>query len=223
MGIPAPQPPAGDGLATFVPTGIRIPVAPMLRVQGYRDPEAVRPAIRDAAAEVARRVEAVAVPEARYVGVGVMECDGRGLVLETGARFEGADFAKVLAGCQRIVATVVTLGTGVDEAAAEFGRDDRLLEALFLETAGWIAVESTTRALRGHLAGVASDQGLRLSRRLGPGYGDWRLDGQRDLFALFGGADIPVRLLDGCAMTPKMSRSGIYGFLSRPTSPEATP
>ena len=59
-----------------------------------------------------------------------------------------------------------------------------------------------------------------MSIRMGPGYtyrhGDvevgWPLEEQKTLFEVFDGIDLPVHVMDSCAMTPKMSRTGIYGL-----------
>jgi cobalamin-dependent methionine synthase I len=67
---------------------------------------------------------------------------------------------------------------------------------------------------------AAREEGHRVSIRMGPGYvyrdGDadvcWPLTEQKTLFEVFDGIDLPVHLMESCAMTPKMSRSGIYGL-----------
>ena len=198
---------------TFVPGTIHIPVEPMLRIQGYRDMDRVRPVIRDTAAAVAARAEELLAPEARYRLVGVEAATNGILALETGTRFRCKEFRKVLAHCRQVIVVVVTVGAGLDDEAEALTRDGRILDALFLETAGWIGIERATRALRQHLSAGARADGARLSRRLGPGYGDWGLDEQHQLFTLFEGAPMPVRLLESCAMVPKMSRSGLYGII----------
>ncbi len=72
-----------------------------------------------------------------------------------------------------------------------------------------------------YLGDLIKPEGLRLTRRMGPGYsykinGDetmWSLEQQHQLFEVFDGEDLPVRLLESCAMMPKMSRSGLYGLV----------
>jgi hypothetical protein len=45
----------------------------------------------------------------------------------------------------------------------------------------------------------------------------WPLEEQPALFGLFGNAELPVSLMSSCAMSPKLSRSGLYGI--RPLRP----
>jgi len=126
--------------------------------------------------------------------------------------FHSAEFAKVLGGCREVVVFVLTLGAGFDAEAERFTANEEIVEALFMEMAGWIAVERVTKNFAGHLASLLRDEGLAPTRRLGPGYVDWPLEEQAALFALLDGAPLPVRLLDSCAMIPKKSRSGLYGL-----------
>jgi hypothetical protein len=98
--------------------------------------------------------------------------------------------------------------------------DGRPVEGLFLDSAGWLAVESVTRQFADRLKGESAYRGLRLTRRLGPGYSyrleggvvSWALDEQQVLFSALGHDPLPVSLLDSAAMQPKMSRSGLYGL-----------
>lgn len=200
---------------TFIPEDIRIPAEPLLRVQGYRDMDRVRAPIRQAAEETAARAEAALAPAAYVCRADVRSCADDVLTLTAGSTFQSAEFSKVLTDCQAVFATIVTVGTGLDDELQRCLTDDDILSALFLETAGWIAMEKATKALRAHLTALAQGEGHRLSRRLAPGYSDWELTEQAVLFALFDGVDVPVRLLDSSVMLPKMSRSGLYGLLPK--------
>ena len=93
---------------------------------------------------------------------------------------------------------------------------DELLEALFVETAGWLAIEDALRKFRGHLTARLRPKGLRLSPRLGPGYVDWPLTEQAEFFPMFRGTSLPVSLSEYCVMTPKKSISGLFGLIPAP-------
>jgi hypothetical protein len=200
---------------TFIPEDIHIPAEPLLRVQGYRDMDGVRAPIRQAAEETAARAEKVLMPAAYVCRTDVRSCADDVMTLVDGRAFHSTEFSKVLTGCETVFATIVTVGTGLDDELQLCLKDDDILSALFLETAGWIAIEKATKALRGHLTVLAQGEDHRLSRRLAPGYSDWELTEQAVLFALFDGVDLPIRLLDSSAMLPKMSRSGLYGLLPK--------
>jgi hypothetical protein len=196
----------------FAPRDIVIPTAPLLRMQGYRDLTRVRPRVRKIAETAAAAAQSLLTPMAHYRRVRIAECTAAALRLETGTVFHSGRFAKALIGCAEVVAFVVTLGPGLDDEVDALTCRDDLVAALFLETAGWLAIERATKQMAAHLWARAGAEGLRLGRRLAPGYADWPLPEQAPFFALFAGIDLPVRLLESSVMIPKKSRSGLYGL-----------
>lgn len=192
----------------------------MLRIHGYRDLDKVRPVIKETAKIVARRAEEILCPEVHCKRMPIRECRGDELVLGERLRFRNAAFAKYLAGASDVVVIALTVGKALDEEVARVMEDFDPLRALFLETAGWLGVEWTTRQFSARLHETAHARGFRVSHRMGPGYSykidgretSWRLEEQKQLFEVFSGVDLPITLLESCAMMPKMSRSGLYGL-----------
>lgn len=206
-------------IGSFTPRRISVRIDPMLRIQGYSDPLRVKPAIRNAAETVAATAERVFAPEVYYRRVPIKSCTDGLLVLETGTTFHSRAFSQFLGGCHQVIVFVLTLGSKLDQVAQNLTDNGQMLEALFLETAGWLGVEAATKSFSEHLRSQLRKQGCGLTRRFGPGYtyrsraddSEWPLEEQKPLFALFQDQAISVRLLDSCAMIPKMSRSGLYG------------
>ena len=209
-----------EDYGTFCPRAIAIRTDPMLRIQGYAKPDKVRPAIRSTAETMAVLAGRLFVPEVYYRRVEIKSCGDDMILLETGTTFHSDAFAGVLHDCREIIVFILTLGINVDQVLEEFAQKGQTLEALLLETAGWLGVETATKSFTQHLRAVARKQGYRITRRFGPGYSDkarsqtchWPLEDQKPLFALFAGVSLSVKLLDSCAMIPKMSRSGLYGL-----------
>ncbi len=204
---------AGDeAFGHFPGKPIGVPVDPLLRLQGYRQMNRVRPRVREIATKTAALAETLIAPQTTYRRVRVESCSPEALTLKSGPRFHSAEFAKVLGDCREAVVFVLTLGERFDAESERLAANEEIVEALFLEMAGWIAVEKATRDFARHLSTVMGNEGLRLTRRLGPGYVDWPLEEQAALFGVFEGVPLPVRLLDSCAMIPTKSRSGLYGL-----------
>jgi hypothetical protein len=210
----------------FTPRGLTVGVGQILKVQGYADLSRVRPAVKSAAETVATMTNRMLVPDARYRRVGIESCVDGVLSLVDGTRFRCAAFDQYLTDCREVVVFLLTLGGGLDHIERNLSANSRLLETVFLGTAGWIAIEQATKLLAQHLRGVVEPEGLVLTRRLAPGYSfrlggrtcEWSLLDQTALFGLFQGVDIPIQVLESGGMVPKMSRSGLYGLRPRQTN-----
>ena len=210
----------GRELGEFVPDPITVKVAPMLRIQGYTDLPQVRPVVQKTAESMATLAEKTFKPTVRFRRVAVKSYQSGVLSLETGTQFHCDAFSKFLLACQEVVVFVLTVGSDFDRALDTLHRDEKVVEALFLESAGWLGVESVTRDFSQHLRTIAAQHNQKLTRRMSPGYSfrvdgtdcEWSLFEQHELFELFAHQPIPVRILESGAMLPKMSRSGLFGF-----------
>lgn len=196
----------------------------ILRVHRYRNPDRIRPVIRRIAERAAADISVLARPEARYRRMRILGNEAGVLNLEGGASFACAAFPRLLAGCGEVVIFVLTLGPELDDAVAARIAADQPVDALFLEAAGWLAVERATRRLAADINSTLAGEGLGATFRMGPGYdyrldsGErerWELDQQAALFAVFGDASLPIELLESSVMRPKMSRSGLFGLARR--------
>jgi hypothetical protein len=204
----------------FVPVLTPVRTERILRIQGYTDLSRVRPAIRKAAEWAAETIAQIATPTVTFKRLGLIQRGDDRIELSDGTTFDGAVLPHELACCDEVVVFVQSLGDGPDSKVIGLLQDgENLLEALLLETAGWLALEEAIRQFRGLLRREADARGRALRKRLGPGYtyylpqgrAIWPLYDQRSLFAVFGGIELPVRLLESCAMQPKLSRSGLFG------------
>lgn len=188
-------------------------------MQGYANPERVRPAIARAAAEMARIAEAKSSPSVAYRFHAIQAIHADGLELQRGARLRSAAFESRLFGCTQVVPFVLSCGEPLGQAVVDLAEAGDLMEAVLLEAAGWLCVEDATRQFKDALRRQVDERGGRITSRMGPGYGyrvgsrqvDWPLEDQRELFALLEGGPLPVTLMPSCAMFPKLSRSGLFG------------
>jgi len=176
----------------------------ILRIQGYTDLDRVRPPIRAAALEIRALKNSQLTLEDNVV----IECDA---------------FERFIKNAEHVVVFALTIGSDFDEAVQAKLEDDELLDAVLMESAGWLAVEAVTKQWTIMIRDLAVNAGWLLTRRMSPGYTyqvndhrcEWPLEQQQDLFVAFGETAIPVSLMESSAMLPKMSRSGMIGL--RPT------
>ena len=205
---------------TFAAPSVDVRAERILRIQGYSEPQRVRPRIRKAAEYAADLATELADGAVGFRHLAVSRLEDTTLELADGHAFQCGAFGRYLAGCRSVVAFVLTAGPAFDTRIDELMHGDRPVEGLFLDSAGWLAVESVTRQFADTLKRELDGSALRLTRRMGPGYSyrigtrteAWDLTEQRELFAALGDAPLPSTLLDSSAMHPKMSRSGLYGL-----------
>jgi len=190
---------------------ITIRAESILRVHGYKKPEATPATIRELAFTIANNTEGLFTPSVRHQEHAIESCSEGILRLANGVELRCGDFG-ALVDCTSAVAFVLTIGDGVDQKVHNHAAAGDVVEALFLETAAWLAIEAATRKFVLSLRDKATRRGLGLTRRFAPGYSDWALSEQRYLFSLLSGTQLPVQLLESGAMLPKMSRSGLYGL-----------
>jgi hypothetical protein len=126
-----------------------------------------------------------------------------------------ATFTRTLGGQGAAFVFAVTLGTRLDERVHELFEAMDGLEGLFLDTAGWVVVQSALSSVRSRLGPKARAEGFRLTRRMGPGYLDWALEEQAGLVAALGGGEpLPgIEVLESGAILPEKTITGIYGLI----------
>jgi hypothetical protein len=200
----------------FQPPRSRLRVEPILRFHRYRSLDQVAPAIREVAEEMVRVAQKLVEPEVAFVTRSLSRVTPDSVTLAAGPTCHGRCLGTHLASAVEVACFVATVGPALDDRVSEMADRHELLEALFLDSAGWLAVEDALRAFRVHLSASVRPRGFRLGPRLGPGYMDWSLTEQQEFFAVFDGAPLPVRLNDYCVMIPRKSLSGLFGLI--PTS-----
>jgi hypothetical protein len=197
----------------FIPSAPKLKLEPLLRFQRYRDLDRVAPAIREVGRDMLHLAENLAAPDVVFIRKSVDSADRDALRLVDGPTFHGRCFQTHLAEASEVICFVCTIGAALDERVTQMTESDELLEALFVETAGWLAIEDALRKFRSRLTAELRPKGRRLSPRLAPGFMDWALTEQPELFSVFSGAPLPVSLSEYCVMTPKKSISGLFGVL----------
>ncbi len=210
-----------DGDFVFEPEAVELRVEQVLRMQKYKDLSRVHPEILSIAEAMTAMAAKAFKPAVHSRRVPLEGISGDTLILATGCEFHSRAFEKYMSGCDEVAVFVMTLGPALDEIALDMANSDKLVEAVFLETAGWLGIEQLTKLFSTFLRGAVATDGLRLGRRMSPGYSfrvgrtvcEWHLEDQKGIFGLFDRKKLGVTLLESCAMSPKMSRSGLYGLL----------
>lgn len=134
---------------------------------------------------------------------------------------ESKSLRKHLANAEQVIFLAATVGEMVEEAAsAAFARGEYAL-GLLIDAAATAAVEQTADALETLLVGKFQGQGLKMTFRFSPGYGDWDLREQAKVVALANAEAIGITLTDSLMLTPRKSITAIIGLC--PDSNEEMP
>lgn len=108
---------------------------------------------------------------------------------------------------ERMAFAVCTIGPALEMEVTRLAAAGETLRAVVLDAIGSVAAEATADAVEQRIAAEVSGQGLRISCRASPGYGDWDIRSQAALFSLVPAERIGVRLSETCMMIPRKSVS----------------
>jgi hypothetical protein len=169
--------------------------------------------VRDTAAAMAAHALEIATPVAWVRQVPLRVLDDSRVEFAGGAVAASTTLAKALDGSGGAHLFLVTLGPRLDERVSELFDAMDGLEGLFLDTAGWVVAQSALSSVRSRLGPIARAEGFRLTRRMGPGYLDWPLEGQGALVrTLSGGEALPgIEVIESGAILPEKTITGLYG------------
>jgi hypothetical protein len=181
----------------------------------YPDLAPVAVEVRATAAAMAAHALEIARPLGWLRQVAVRAVGTTRVELGGDAVLNSATLANLLRESSAVQLFVVTLGPQIDARVHQLFEAMDGLEGLFLDTAGWVAVQSALSAVRKRCAAKARSEGYRLTRRIGPGYLDWPLEEQAIVFRALAGGDAlaPIEVLESGAILPEKTLTGLFGLI----------
>lgn len=126
--------------------------------------------------------------------------------------FRSFVIARLLEQCQQVATFLVTLGNELEKEATRLANKGLILESYVLDTIGSSMVENTAEHVEQEIGKIASAQGHCISRRFSPGYCDWSIRQQKEIFRMIDGDPLGVKLTAGFLMVPHKSISGVIGI-----------
>lgn len=138
---------------------------------------------------------------------------GKRSYLEGFIAFDSMVVSQLLCKCQKVALFVATIGDELEYVAGQLAEDGLLVQSSVIESIGSSAVEQAANFVHERIMDTAEAQGLVASkRRFSPGYCDWNVDQQAQLFEALDASSIGVELSETCLMLPRKSISGIIGI-----------
>ncbi len=183
-----------------------------LRYLGYRGQEMEEQTIR-MIEEAAKELERASMPKSIYREYGCEVTEGRVKLGEL--TIESQNLATNLKGCERAVLLAATIGRAADFMIKKYSVAN-MAKAAIVQAAGAACIESYVDEVEDAIRQDAKKRGLYLRPRFSPGYGDFALEHQKDIFHMLECQKrIGVTLTEGNLMMPSKSVTAIIGLTTK--------
>jgi len=189
----------------------------VLRYQGYSKNKVKKPSevILQITREEIVRGYSLFKPKGIYSSVKIKQIsfsDGK-VDLKSGFSLNFSNsIINLLRGASSLVLGLVTIGSSLENKVSEFFTQGEYPRAVTLDAVGTVAVESLSRDIRNLVCQEANEQYLKTTRYFSPGYGDWDISQQKDIFKIIPTNKIGVSLTESYMMVPQKSLSWIIGI-----------
>ena len=118
----------------------------------------------------------------------------------------------LLKGTNCLVLGVVTIGSTLENKVSELFSQGEYPRAIALDAVGTVAVEALSKYVRNLICQEVKDRNLHITRHFSPGYNDWDISQQKDIFKIIPADKIGVSLTESCMILPRKSLSWIIGI-----------
>ena len=124
----------------------------------------------------------------------------------------GAQIGEYLKGTDYLALFACTAGAIFTGLVGRYNQRGDYLEAFVADAIGSLTVEKAMDKIHAQLELEMQTINMQTSNRYSPGYCDWPVSGQRELFDQMGELPIAISLTESCLMLPMKSVSGIIGI-----------
>jgi len=104
------------------------------------------------------------------------------------------------------------MGSSLENKVSEFFTQGEFPRAIALDAVATVAIEALSKYVRNLICQEAKDRNLQITRYFSPGYGDWDISQQKDIFKIIPTNKIGVSLTESCMILPRKSLSWIIGI-----------
>lgn len=140
------------------------------------------------------------------------DCANQIVVSEPPVKIAGKSIVKHLDGCEKVICMATTVGFEIEREIAKKFESGEYLSSVLLDAAATAAVEQSADAMEKHFAATFAKTGFKMRWRFSPGYGDWDLTAQEQLFKIAGAEQIGMRLTSAFMLEPRKSVTAIIGL-----------
>ena len=197
-----------------MPLGVDIPVKEVQRYMGYHGISEIAPDMQERIAKAVEQVSSQSHPRLviKEFRISVSEKEVVIHADNEDVTLESESLCRNLSGCKRALLLAATIGPSCDmlvrRAAVKSAADSAVYQA-----AGAAAIEAFLDSENDRLRKEYEAEDLYLRPRFSPGYGDLKLDHQKDWFRLLDiSKQVGIELTDSLLMVPTKSVTAIIGI-----------
>ena len=197
-----------------MPLGVVIPVNEVKRYMGYHGAAEITP---DIEAKIGKAIDQVSSQSHPRIVMNeyLIDVTDKAVVIHTGIEdltLESESLCRNLSGCRAAILLAATIGPSCDMLVRRAGITSSADAAMY-QAAGAAAIEAFLDSENDRLKKEYEARDLYLRPRFSPGYGDLKLDHQKDWFRLLDiSKQIGIELTDSLLMVPTKSVTAIIGI-----------
>ncbi len=135
------------------------------------------------------------------------------ILSETPVIIEGKSIGNHLNDCNKVICMAVTVGENIEKEVTKKFQKGEYTSSILLDAAATTAVEQAADAIEKAIEQNPLIRGYSMRWRFSPGYGDWSLSQQVNLFHLSNAETIGIRLSSSMMMIPRKSITAIIGLI----------
>ena len=135
------------------------------------------------------------------------------ILSEPPVKIDGKSIGKHLKGCDKVICLAATVGEQIEQEVTKRFKIGEYVSSMLLDAAATTAVEQAADTMEKAIEQEVSKSGYTMRWRFSPGYGDWALTQQPDLFKLAGAEEIGMKLSFAMMMIPRKSITAIIGLV----------
>ena len=139
-------------------------------------------------------------------------CKNQTVLSEIPVVIEGKSIGNHLKGCDKVICMAVTVGEDIENEVTRKFQNGEYIYSILLDAAATAAVEQAADAMERAIEQNPLTRGYSMRWRFSPGYGDWPLDQQTEVFRLSKAETIGIKLSSSLMMIPRKSVTAIIGL-----------
>lgn len=202
---------AERGAVVYKDTTCEVGVGEVLRVLGARNGSAPSRTVRKIKSLI-KELRDDLEPKILVSDKDILACGEDRLVLDPGVELRSKKLCRTLRKCDTAKVFVATVGNKIEKKIKKAMEKKRSDVASIIDAIASVAVEDTIETFHSRIDLKLRAKEQCATLRFSPGYCDWDIKEQKNLFKVIDSEKVGVTLSESSLMSPRKSISGIFGI-----------